>query len=83
MDRRMNTFDGPDGISRIEELKAAIPRGHVIVMMLRANDGVRVFTSAKPHDVSWQNEVLIPHRPDTFQRTSKSDPIPPGSSLAA
>lgn len=79
----MNVLDGSRDTSRIHEIRAAIPPGHEIVMMLRANEGVRVFTSSKPHDVSWEYEVLIPFRSDTFRQTNRSDPIPPESSLAA
>lgn len=76
----MTVLDGAGGMSRLGELKAVIPPGHEVVMMLRGKDGVRVFTSSRPHDVSWEHEVLIPHR---FPRTNKSDPIPPASCLAA
>lgn len=45
------------------ELKTFIPPGHEIVMMLDAKDGCRVFTSSKPDDDGWEQEVLIPaHR---------------------
>ena len=44
------------------ELKAFIPEGHEIVMMLDAKDGCRVFTSSKPHAGGWEHEMLIPSR---------------------
>lgn len=43
-----------------KELKALIPEGHEIVMMLDAKDGCRVFTSSKRDADDWEYEVLIP-----------------------
>ena len=42
------------------ELKAFIPDGHEIVMMLDTMAGCRVFTSSKRGDDAWEHEVLIP-----------------------
>jgi hypothetical protein len=42
------------------ELKAFIPEGQEIVMMLDAKEGCRVFTSSKPHAGGWEHEILIP-----------------------
>lgn len=42
------------------ELKAFIPDGHEIVMMLDTKAGCRVFTSSKRGDDAWEHEVLIP-----------------------
>ena len=42
------------------ELKAFIPEGHEIVMMLDAKDGCRVFTSSKRDGNGWEHEILIP-----------------------
>ena len=76
----MKVRHGTSEVSRMKELEAVIPPGHEIVMVLRGRDGVRVFTSARPHEGSWEHEGLIPHR---SRRTSKSGPIPPSSCLAA
>lgn len=42
------------------ELRAFIPDGHEIVMMLDTKSGCRVFTSSKRGDDAWEHEVLIP-----------------------
>lgn len=42
------------------ELKAIIPKGHEIVMMLDTKAGCRIFTSSKRGDDAWEHEVLIP-----------------------
>lgn len=72
-----------NGGSRLAELKAVIPAGHEIVMMLRTKDGVRVFTSSKPGDPSWEHEALIPHPRHTSPRTNKSGPTFRASCLVA
>lgn len=51
------------------ELKAFIPEGHEIVMMLDAKDGCRVFTSSKRGANEWEHEVLIP-----AERFARRDP---------
>lgn len=47
------TFDGA-------ALKALVPAGHEIVLMLDSKEGCRVFTSSKPGEGGWEHEVLIP-----------------------
>jgi hypothetical protein len=44
------------------ELRAMIPDGHEIVMMLDTKSGCRVFTSSKRGDDAWEHEVLIPSK---------------------
>jgi hypothetical protein len=76
-------LNGRIAVSRLAELKAVTPAGHEIVMILRAKDGVRVFTSSKLGDPSWEHEALIPHRRHICPRTNKSDPTCRASCLAA
>ena len=42
------------------ELRAFVPQGHEIVMMLDTAQGCRLFTSSKRGDDGWEREVLIP-----------------------
>lgn len=65
---------GWNAVSRLADLKAVTPTGHEIVMILRAKEGVRVFTSSKLGDARWEHEALIPYQRYTSQRTNKSDP---------
>lgn len=65
---------GWSAVSRLAELKAVTPTGHEIVMILRAKEGVRVFTSSKLCDASWEHEALIPYHRHTCQRMNKFDP---------
>lgn len=67
-----------------DELKAFIPEGHEIVMMLDAKDGCRVFTSSKRDGGGWEHEFLIPRERLLLDARALEFPaIRSGSSRAA